>query len=336
MSAPMLVRTELGFDVDEDLEAAAFTRQTFVRTVEAELVEGDGRTLDMRVVPYGVEAVVADPPSHIPYREMFVRGAFERQLAAPNRVRVWLNFEHEQGLRGIVGHGLELSEDDRGLHGSFRVHENTDGDKALALVRDRILSGISAEFVAIRSRRVDGVVQRLRAHLDKVSLCRSPAYAGAEVLAVRELDPAVTVSEAGTAGTASVPVVAAAVPAFPDELAGRLAELGVEPLERMATTASAWDGSPARFTDDQYRRSALLCRGSGSPPKQDCSLPVLEPDGTLNVNALGAAAAALAGGRGGLANVTAAQRAAAARRLVRYYNAAKRELPASLVALARS
>jgi hypothetical protein len=116
----------------------------------------------------------------------------------------------------------------------------------------------------------------------------------------------------------------------------RLAALGFEPLRRMAMTSKAWDGSPGRFTDDQYRASALFCRGGGQPPKQDCSLPVLEPDGTLNVNALGAAAAALAGARGGVANASREQKAAAARKLVRYYNAAKMEPPPSLRALAGS
>jgi hypothetical protein len=57
---------------------------------------------------------------------------------------------------------------------------------------------------------------------------------------------------------------------------------------------------------------------------------VLEPDGTLNVNALGAAAGALAGGRGGLANTTAAQKATAARKLIRYYNQAGMDVPPGL------
>lgn len=323
-----------------ELEAEVFEttpgREVLTRTYNAELSVGDGRTLDLRVVPYGVEAIVADPPSHIPYRERFLRGAFERQLSAADRVRVWLNFEHEQGIRGVIGHGIELAETDDGLHGSFRVHANTDGDKTLQLVEEGLLGGVSGEFVALRSRRVDGVVERVRAHVDKVSLCRNPAYSGAAVLAVRELPAGETAVELTDNPAGATVVAGPVVPALDEGLAGRLAAHGIEPLARIATTSAAWDGSPSRFTDEEYRRSALFCRGTDSPPKVDCSLPVLEPSGALNTNALGAASAALAGARGGLSNVTRAQRAAAARRLVRYYAAARMEPPASVVALARS
>jgi HK97 family phage prohead protease len=240
---------------------------------------------------------------------------------------MWLNFEHEQGIRGIVGHGVELEDRGDGLHGSFRVHENADGDKALQLVREGLLGGLSLEFVAMRSRTVDGIVQRLRAHIDKVSLVRFPAYEGAQVLAVRE-QPLEEEEETPAPALRAEPMV--------DELAERLAALELEPLRRIATTGKTWDGSPARFTDDQYKRSALFCRGGGDPPKADCSLPVLEPDGTLNTNALGAAAAALAGARGGVRGASPQQKASAARKLIRYYNAAGLEPPASLIALARS
>jgi HK97 family phage prohead protease len=305
----------------DDQAAAPLERVTLVRSFDtAALLAGDGRTLEARIVPYGVAAIVADPPRFKAYREAFTPGAFERQVAAPDRVRVWLNFEHESGLAGIVGHGVALRDQADGLHGSFRVHENRDGDKALQLVRDGILTGLSLEFVALRSKLADGVVQRLRAHIDKVSLCRSPAYAGAQVLAVRHRPPELERAE----------------PALSSDVTERLEALGVAPLRRMATTSKPWDGSASRFSDDQYTASTLFCRPGDGAPKERCSLPVLEPDGTLNVNALGAAASALAGGRGGLANATQAMRATAARKLIRYYNAVGKEPPSSLVTLARS
>jgi phage head maturation protease len=116
---------------------AVLMRRTFETAVTAS--EGDGRTIEARIVPYNVEAIVVDlPPAGdgIPYPEVFVPGAFERQLRAADRVKVWLNFEHEVGLRGIVGHGTELHDGEDGLYGTFRVHENADGDKALSMVRD--------------------------------------------------------------------------------------------------------------------------------------------------------------------------------------------------------
>jgi HK97 family phage prohead protease len=291
-----------------------------VRSYDVEIQAGDGRTLDARIVPYDVPTVVADPPAMRPYREVFLHGAFERQIAAPGRVKVWLNFEHEQGIRGIVGHGLELQERTDGLYGSFRVHENPDGDKALQLVDQELLTGLSLEFAALRSRDVNGITQRLRAHVDKVSLCRSPAYPGAEVLAVRDEPAALELR---------------GEPELDPELASRIERLGIPTMQR-AVTKAAWDGSPARFTDAEYERSTLFCRPGDGPVKDRCSLPVLEPDGTLNANALGAAAGALAGARGGLRNVPAGMRATAAAKLLRYYGQAKMDPPPSLRALARS
>lgn len=67
-------------------------------------------------------------------------------------------------------------------------------------------------------------------------------------------------------------------------------------LERKGPMASvtdkAWDGSPGRFTDEQYRRSCLLDRGAdySESVKQRYGLPVLEPDGTINKAAVSAAA----------------------------------------------
>jgi HK97 family phage prohead protease len=171
----------------ETTDDVAVERVTFVRGFELPLADAwDGRTLDVRIVPYNQPTTVADPPHFTPYQEMFVRGVFDRQLSTPGRDKVWLNVEHEQGFRGAVGHSLRFDDGEDGLRGSFGVDPGSDGDKALRLVTSGFLSGLSLEFRAIASRRVDGVVQRVRAQLDKVSLCRYPAYDDARVLAVRE------------------------------------------------------------------------------------------------------------------------------------------------------
>lgn len=323
------------------MSATETTEQTtFVRSFELPLADSwDGRTLDTRIVPYNTPATVADPPDFRPYQETIMPGAFQRQLSTPGRDRVLLNFEHEQGLRGVVGQSLRFDDRDDGLHASFGIHENADGDKALMLIRGGILTGLSLEFAALASRRVNGVVQRLRAQLDKVSLCRYPAYPDALVLAVRH-EP----DDDETRELADGYVASNAQPAeepLPDltrtsDVDDRLTALGFEPLTRAAKTSKPWDGSPARFTDEQYRRSTLVCRGQSDAPKTDCSLPVLEPDGTLNTNALGPAASVLAGGRGGLASITTAQKATAARKLIRLYGQAGMEPPPGLRQLAGS
>lgn len=63
----------------------------------------------------------------------------------------------------------------------------------------------------------------------------------------------------------------------------------------MAVVNTAWDGSASRFTDAQYAQSCALDRASCSaewakkPPKERCSLPIHEPNGDLNRNAVHAA-----------------------------------------------
>jgi HK97 family phage prohead protease len=158
------------------------------RTFELQIDSDNGRTIEARIVPYNTPTRVIDLPKNggtgEPYEETWLPGAFEQQLRG--QPKVWLNFEHEKGLQGIVGHALELRDERDGLHGAFRVHDNSDGNKALHLIRENVLTGVSLEAHALHSVRRNGVVERVKAHLDKVALCRSAAYAAAQVLAIRE------------------------------------------------------------------------------------------------------------------------------------------------------
>lgn len=281
---------------------------------------GDGRTLELRIVPYNTVARVSDGGE--PYEEMWMPGAFDKQLSAANRVLV--NFEHEQGFSNVIGRGTELRDTGEALDGTFRVLQGADGDKALELVNEGVLTGVSLEAVPTKSvRDENGVVQRLKARLVNIALCRFPAFEGAGVLAVREQPEPEPEPDDEPEPVPS--------PSLADEMLGRI---GYEPLMTRAVTRRPWNGSAARFSDEEYQRSCLIDRGGDEPVKERCSLPVLEPNGDVNANALGAAAAALAGARGGLRNVSAEQKATAARKLIRYYGQAEMEPPASLRALA--
>src|SRR5579883_1496685 len=100
----------------------------------------------------------------------------------------------------------------------------------------------------------------------------------------------------------------------------------------MAMSEKPWNGDAGRYPDpDSYCRACLVdLNPAGKPKTKDaCHLPVREPDGTVNKNALGAAAAALAGARGGV-KIPAPAKAAAARKLRRLYADAKMEPPDSL------
>lgn len=298
--------------------------------------EGDGRTLLTRIVPYNTPATVADPPDFVPYTESWLPGVFDKQLNAANRVDVLLNFEHEQGIGGVVGRGVKLESLRDGLHGEFRVLANTDGDKTLELVREKILTGMSLEAVVYKSLREDGIVQRKEARLRNVAICRNPGFADAKVLAVREGDPEPEPEPVPDEPAPDEPApdeeAAIVVPelAVRDDFAQLLERVGVESLVRRAIVRTPWDGSPSRFDDEQYKRSCLIDRGGDMPMKERCSLPVLEPNGDLNVNAMHAAAARL----NQVTGVSSAQKAAAARKLIRYYRQAGEDPPSNIVNIA--
>jgi hypothetical protein len=100
----------------------------------------------------------------------------------------------------------------------------------------------------------------------------------------------------------------------------------------MAISNSPWDGSASRFKDtDAFCSSCLIDENpSGEKKTQDlCKLPVKEPNGDVNANAIHSAVAALAGGRGGV-HASPAAKKAAARKLVRLYSELKETPPDSI------
>jgi len=102
-----------------------------------------------------------------------------------------------------------------------------------------------------------------------------------------------------------------------------------------SVTNEAWDGSAARFSDSQWAASCLLDMGDCSDAgkamtaKMRYKLPVREPGGALNTNALSAAAAALHGSRTPLQACPAAKQAAAKRLAAAYRAAGKTPPPAA-------
>jgi HK97 family phage prohead protease len=316
------------------------------REFQAELTPvGDGRTIDLRIVPYNTVARVKDPGGPA-YDEEWLPGVFDKQVKAANRV--FVNVEHEQGFGGVVGRGQEFREDDDAFIGSVRVLSGPDGDKALELVNDGVLTGVSVEAIPLKSQRTqEGVVQRVKARLLNIALCRNPAYVDAQVLAVREapnvtinIPPGEVVGEQHLWIPSSAEVVAPEPEPEPEPPAPEpepdsdratevLARIGYEPILLRAVVDRPWDGSAARFEDDEYERSCLVCRVGDEPPKTRCSLPVLEPNGDLNIQGMHAAASRLS-----QTGLSAEEKAKAARKLVRYYRQAGETPPANLLATA--
>jgi HK97 family phage prohead protease len=124
----------------------------------------------------------------------------------------------------VIGHGAELESQPDALYGRFRVLKGADGDKALELVAEKVLTAASVYFAPIRSARTPNGMHRLKVKLDRVALCREGSYPGAEVLAVRHepLPPEVVIS----------PIER--LPALSPELTSALAERGLTIPDRLS------------------------------------------------------------------------------------------------------
>lgn len=309
---------------DTDGEDEGVLRRTFA----ADFAPGEGRTVDLRIVPYGERGIAADGlgglPRGVPYEEEWMPGVFNHQTNAANRVVA--NFEHQLGIAGIVGHGVALRDTAGGFQGSFKLHETPDGDKALMLVKEGVLAGVSLEAVPVKSvRTTAGVVQRVKAHLKAVALCREPAFPSARVLAVREeviLDETLLPLALNAETIERCRRLGIALPDRYQEQPVDDDEAEIEELLKRAFTDMAWDGSSSRWdTAEAYcAASAIDLNPSGEAKTKDrCHLPFKEPgSGDINVNGVRAALSRI--GQGFPQDATQAQRDRAKAMLERMLN----------------
>ena len=203
-----------------------------VRSFAAHVTAGDGRTVDVRIVPYGERIKHNDGhggfPKGVMYDEEWLPGVFNHQVNAANRV--FANVEHQFGIDGVVGHGVALREEPDGFHGSFAIHKTGKGDTALELVNAGALDGVSLEAKPVKNIKNGTVVQRAKANLYAIAFTRFGAYTGAKVLAVRE--------EATTIDSDLLPVE------IDPELVERCRRLGLKIPQR-------YEAHPAQDTPDQ-------------------------------------------------------------------------------------
>lgn len=137
--------------------------------------EGEGRTVELRIVPWQVTAQTADGP------EAFARGAFK----GTDATRVTIEAQRHGGP--LVGRGVALEERDDAAYLTARIAPTPAGDELLTLAREGVLQDASVVFVPRTSkRRSDGVVERQSVELRRVAILERGAYPGAGVVAVRE------------------------------------------------------------------------------------------------------------------------------------------------------
>ena len=168
-------------------------KQMFVRAAEFQLrSDGDGRTLEGRIVPYGEVADIVELDEStselVRYREQFLPhslAAVAQGFQARGGRFIPLLIDHTDNFDNMVGHCIDLRSEDDGAYGSFRLYE----DERLMKVRS-VLSeshkGLSIMFKDIREPKlIDGVVSRVQVHVAHVAATPTPAYVGAGIASIR-------------------------------------------------------------------------------------------------------------------------------------------------------
>lgn len=143
-----------------------------------ELRQDGGRRLSGVAIRYGDTATLPGG-----FRETFMPGAFGDVAEAD----VVLNRQHDRGapLARTGGGGLFLRDSDEELRISAELPATSAADDALALVRAKVLRGLSIEFRSLREKYDGGVRIIERAALVAVAVVDSGAYPDSVVEARR-------------------------------------------------------------------------------------------------------------------------------------------------------
>jgi phage head maturation protease len=171
------------------------------RAMPTTLERVDRRTLACRYIPFGIKAVAIDslPDGGLErYMEEFGPTVLDRQLRAAEKAggvlqRITLVDEHTSGNGAKVGFTVAMRRESDGIYGEARLLPSRIDDVE-ALLDDGV-NQLSVEFLPHRggTRLMrDGTKLRMDAHLLKVALVPEGAYAGSEVLAMREAEDLVT------------------------------------------------------------------------------------------------------------------------------------------------
>lgn len=179
--------------------------------------DATGRLVDAYATVYNTSAEIHDQHGH--YHEVIDPSAFNMVLGRASNVRqVGVYYHHGMTLHGTpsgegsfpVGHPSVIRSDKHGLFTSTHYSTNDVGERTLQLIKDGTLTGMSFQGRIYRSdpdrlpraRRGGTIptVRRLQLGLREYGPTPSPAYADAQVAAVRALiDPTGQLS-AGHAG----------------------------------------------------------------------------------------------------------------------------------------
>ncbi len=236
----------------------------------------------------------------------------------------------DEGHKGsvVVANMTHVEEVDGLIRAEGTFHDSADADQAIDLIANRMLRGLSVDLddAAFELQYPDGSPYDMEdsdtlpiavvtdGRIASVTLCAIPAFQEAYIALGTWADAEDL--EAVTAGC--LPCQAREMDALYESWAS------------FAVVDTEWDGSAGRFDNDQWFRSTILHRSDDPAVKGDHSLPILEPNGDLNRNAVHAAAARINQVEG----ATPEQLASAKRALIAAYRKLDEEPPEVLVAAA--
>jgi HK97 family phage prohead protease len=230
--------------------------------------------------------------------DMFEPGAFAKSAEDWNRAksRLPLLDWHGDSLDRIIGAVTQLKSVPQGLWFRAGFTKDDRGQRARQLAKDGYLDGVSVGWLPIHQPTIK-------------------AIGGKAVQVIREA----RVHEISLTPT-------------PANTMARLAS--VKSLEVKAVSDKPWSQfTEADYTLEQWRRACLISVEGATDTKAGYKLPVREPDGTLNRNAVHAAAGGH--GVGAVQGISADKKRAAARALVGLYRSQLGEdPPPSLLTLA--
>lgn len=154
---------------------------------KAKIEQIDDRIIQLRAVPYDVEAEIDRG-----LFESFEPGAFAAAAKDPARVKLW--FIHSNDGGRPVGQAMDIEDRADGLIIRAKVSATTAGDELHTLATDGVLDEASIEFKAIpramtiRRHGNEIHVRHRRGHLKGVALVPEGAYGrDARVLSVRDI-----------------------------------------------------------------------------------------------------------------------------------------------------
>jgi HK97 family phage prohead protease len=150
---------------------------------EARALDDGRHVIEALCVPWDTPSMLtADPRG-----EVFARGAFNELLANPQswpKVRL-VDAHLTTAVRRPVAKATEFRDEPRGLAATFQFFNTPTGREAWENITEDTYGGVSIGFAALDEGRRNGMREVRAARLHHVALVDEPAYADAQVVAMR-------------------------------------------------------------------------------------------------------------------------------------------------------